>query len=192
MKTKILLSTLICTLTLSGCSSLISASREEPIKEDHGSRTVGAYVDDELIETKAKVNLLEAQERLQGASVGVTSFNGLVLLTGQAPSDQVRTDVEQIVSQIRKVRRVHNEIIVSGNTSSLATANDVWLTLKTKSQLLIDESVPGHRVKVVTESGTVYLMGLVTPEEADAAVAIVSQQSGVQKIVKIFEYIDRR
>ena len=79
---------------------------------------------------------------------------------------------------------------ISGSSSTLKGANDVWLTLKTKSQLLVDEGVPGHRIKVVTENGTVYLMGLVTQSEADAAVNIVSGLGGVEKIVKIFEYID--
>lgn len=191
MNTKLAIATLICSLTLSGCSNLISASREAPIPEDYGSRTVGSYVEDEVVETKAYVNLLEADSQLQGASVGVTSFNGIVLLTGQAPSEQVRNLAEQIVANVRKVRRVHNEIEVSGSTSTLNDASDVWLTLKTKSQLLIDEGVPGHRIKVVTENGTVYLMGLVSQAEADAAVGIVSGLGGVQKIVKIFEYIDQ-
>lgn len=192
MNTKIIMAALICTLPLAGCSNLISAGREEPIREDHGSRTVGSYVDDELIETKANVNLLEARASLQGSNVGVTSFNGLVLLTGQAPSEDIRYNIEQIVSNIRKVRRIHNEISISGTTSPIATANDLWLTAKVKSQLLVNESVPGHRIKVVTEAGTVYLMGLVTQTEADSAVAIVSTQKGVQRIVKIFEYIEHR
>jgi osmotically-inducible protein OsmY len=192
MRTPLLLSLLIGSLMLSGCANLISAGREEPIQEDHGNRTVGSYVDDELIETKAQVNLLEARNALQGASIGVTSFNGLVLLTGQAPSEEVRQTAEQIVSQVRKVRRIHNEVSISGTTSALATANDAWITSKAKAQLLINEAVPGHRIKVVTEAGTVYLMGLVTQSEADAAVAVVSNLGGVQRIVKIFEYISHR
>lgn len=190
MNKKFIIATLICTLPLTGCSNLISAGREEPIQEDYGSRTVGSYVDDELIETKAHVNLLEAREQLQGAGISVTSFNGLVLLTGQAASEEIRQQAEQIVATVRKVRRVHNEIEISGTTSTIGSANDVWLTMKAKSQLLIDETVPGHRIKVVTENGTVYLMGLVTQAEADAAVGIVSNQGGVEKIVKIFEYIN--
>lgn len=190
MNTKIIITALICALPLTGCSNLISAGREEPIQEDYGSRTVGSYVDDEVIETKANVNLLEVREQLQGASVGVTSFNGIVLLTGQAPSEEVHSFAEQVVASVRKVRRVHNEMNISGSSSTLKGANDVWLTLKTKSQLLVDEGVPGHRIKVVTENSTVYLMGLVTQSEADAAVNIVSGLGGVEKIVKIFEYID--
>lgn len=190
MNAKIAITALICTLTLSGCSNLISAGREEPIPEDYGSRTVGSYVDDEVIETKANVNLLEAREQLQGTSIGVTSFNGIVLLTGQAPSEEVRSFAEQVVANVRKVRRVHNEVSVSGSSSTLTSASDIWLTLKTKGQLLVDEGVPGHRIKVVTENGTVYLMGLVSQAEADAAVGIVSGLGGVEKIVKIFEYID--
>ncbi|MGB0466363.1 MAG: BON domain-containing protein [Pontibacterium sp.] len=191
MNANYLLAALILSLPLSGCSNLISAGREAPIQEDHGSRTMGSYVDDELIETKARVNLLEAEEMLQGASVGITSFNGLVLLTGQAPSEGVRQHIEQIVGQLRKVRRIHNEISLSGTVSTLATASDTWLSLKAKSQLLADNQAPGNRIKVVTENGTVYLMGLVTQAEASAATTVISNISGVQKIVKIFEYIDQ-
>ncbi|MGB0733449.1 MAG: BON domain-containing protein, partial [Pontibacterium sp.] len=126
-----------------------------------------------------------------GTNIAVTSYNGIVLLTGQASSDATRARAEQIVSEVSKVRRIYNEVTVSGTTSTLSTANDAWLTTKVKTQLLVDETVDGHRVKVVTESGTVYLMGLLTPTEADSVINIVRQIGGVQRIVKMFEYIER-
>ena len=176
---------------LSGCANIISAGREEPIQETPGSRTIGTVVDDEVIETKAKVNLLEAKEELPGTRVAVTSYNGIVLLTGQASSDATRNRAEQIVSQVSKVRRIYNEVSVAGTSSTLSTANDAWLTTKVKTQLLVDESAEGHRVKVVTESGTVYLMGLLTTAEADKVVDVVRQIGGVERIVKMFEYVER-
>ena len=120
----------------------------------------------------------------------VVSYNGNVLLAGQVASEDLSTQAENIASQVRHVRNVHNELQVVGSGSFLARTNDTWLTSKVKSRLLINGDAPGWRTKVVTENGVVYLMGLLTHAEADAVVAQVQKVYGVQKIVKIIEYID--
>jgi len=186
---KRLLLPLIASLLLGGCASVIDASREQPIQPDRGNRTVGAYIDDEVIETKASVNLAKASPDVQNSHISVTSFNGIVLLTGQVPFDTTREEAESIVSQITGVRRVHNELTISGNSALLARTNDTWVTGNVKTQLLANENVDGSRIKVVTENGVVYLMGLISREEADVAVEIVRSINGVQKIIKVFEYI---
>ena len=94
------------------------------------------------------------------------------------------------MSNIRKVRKIHNEIQISGISSALARTNDTWITTKVKAQLLTNESINGSRIKVVTDSSTVYLMGLVSTQEADTAVNITRNISGVEKIVKVFEYVN--
>lgn len=189
-KTKALLAALSLSVFVSGCSDVISASREAPIRENPGNRTVGAYIDDEVIETLALVNLNKGSEDMKASNISVTSYNGLVLLTGQAPSETARLEAEQIVSQIRKVRKIHNEIKISGISSTIARSNDLWLTTKVKAQLLTNESIDGSRIKVVTDSSVVYLMGLVSAQEADAAINIVRNIAGVEKIVKVFEYVN--
>ncbi len=188
MKKQLLLP-LIASLLLGGCASVIDASRKDPIQQDLGSRTTGAYIDDELIETKAIVNLAKASPAVQNGNISVVSFNGTVLLTGQVPHDQARSETEAIVSHIQSVKRVHNELVISGNSAPLARSNDTWVTTKVKTLLLANENVDGSRVKVVTENGIVYLMGLVSQAEADTAVNIVRSINGVQKIIKVFEYI---
>jgi len=178
-------------LTLGGCASIISATSEEPIAEDTGSRTWGSYVEDEVIENKALVNISKGSEELRNANIAVTSYNGVVLLTGQVPSDASRQEAENIANQVRKVRKIHNELTVSGPVSTIVKSNDIYLTSRIKVELLANEQVEGGRIKVVTENGVVYMMGLVSSSEADAAVNIVRSVSGVQKIVKVFEYVNR-
>ncbi len=191
MTTRLLTTTLLAaTLALGGCANMVSVSREQPIREDHSSRTVGTFIDDELIETTALVNFNKGSEAVKTANIGVTSFNGIVLLTGEVPNTYAKQEAEDIVRQLRKVRKIHNELKISGGASALSFTRDVWLTLKSKSQLIVDENVAGGRVKVVTDKGTVYLMGLVSKAQADKAVKVVSGIGGVERIVKIFEYID--
>jgi len=190
-KSLLLITGISFSVLLTGCSDVISAGRQDPIKEDPGHRTVGSYIDDEVVETLAMVNLAKGSEQMKASNVSVTSYNGVVLLTGQAPSESARSEAEQIVSQVRKVRKIHNEIKISGISSAIARTNDTWLTTKVKAQLLTDESVDGARIKVVTDSSTVYLMGLVNTQEADTAVSIVRGIPGVEKIVKVFEYVNR-
>lgn len=183
--------TLVGLLVLtSGCATILSAAREEPIQEDPTQRTLGSVVDDQLIETKGMVNIREAGGSLTTANISLTSFNGVVLMTGEAPDSTSRAQAEGIVKALSKVKTVHNEVRIAGSASALSSVNDSWLTIKTKANLLVNESIPGHRIKVVTDNSTLYLMGLVTRAEADAAVAAASNLSGVEKIVKVFEYID--
>jgi osmotically-inducible protein OsmY len=178
--------------TLTGCSNLISASREEPIREDQGSRTIGAYVEDEVIENKTLVNLNKGSETVKNSHISVTSYNGILLLTGQIPNESAKQEAEQIAMQTRKIRKIHNELEISGPTSGIVRGNDTYLTSRIKLQLLTDETVEGGRIKVVTENSSAYLMGLVTEKEAERAVNIVRTIPGVQRIVKVFEYIPRR
>ncbi len=189
-KTLALIASLSLTTIITGCSDVISAGREEPIHENPGNRTVGSYIDDEVIETLSLVNLNKGSEEMKASNISVTSYNGLVLLTGQAPSDAARAEAEQIVSKIRKVRKIHNEVKISGVSSAIARSNDLWITTKVKAQLLTNESVDGSRIKVVTDGSTVYLMGLVSTQEADIAINIVRNITGVEKIVKVFEYVN--
>ena len=137
-----------------------------------------------------KINLARASADLDESHIVVVSFNGNVLLAGQVASESLKTQAENIAREVRHVRNVHNELRVAGNNSAMARTNDAWLTAKVKSRLLLSGDTPGMRTKVVTENGVVYLMGLLTREEADMAVQKVQKVGGVQKIVKIIEYID--
>ncbi|MGH8418410.1 MAG: BON domain-containing protein [Pseudomonas sp.] len=185
-----LLALTLC-LGISGCSSVINVSREAPIDDDRGTRTFGSKIDDSLIETKVAVNVAKASPDLDNAShIVVTSFNGVVLLAGQTPRADLKQLAEQTASQVQKVKKVNNELQVIEPSSLLARSNDAWLTSKIKTQMLTDSAIPGSRIKVVTENGIVYLLGLLTQAEATRATNLVQGVAGVQKIVKLFEYID--
>ncbi|MFJ2447394.1 BON domain-containing protein [Pseudomonas sp. NPDC087626] len=185
-----LLALTLC-LSISGCTSVVNASRESPIQDDRGTRTFGSKIDDSLIETKVGVNVAKANPDLDTQShIVVTSFNGVVLLAGQTPRADLKAQAEQAAAAVQRVKTVHNELQVMQPSSLLARNNDAWLTTKIKTQMLTDASIPGSRIKVVTENGIVYLLGLLTKQEAAQATNLVQGVSGVQKIVKLFEYID--
>jgi osmotically-inducible protein OsmY len=122
--------------------------------------------------------------------VNATSYNQVVLLTGEAPREELRTRVEALTGRIPKVRKVRNELIVAAPSSLVARSGDTWITGRVKTNMLAAKGVDAGRVKVVTEGGTVYLLGLVTRAEGDAATEVARQVSGVQRVVKMFEYID--
>lgn len=186
------LSYLVLALSLTsmlGCSSIISLGTSDPIKENPAKRSFGAYIDDEIIEVKTKVNLGNISEQLKKSHISVISYNGVVLLTGQVANEELRQLATSTAEQVKKVRRVYNEITVSGATSALARSNDAWLTAKIKSKMIANSEVAARRIKVVTENGVVFLMGLVTKAEGDRAADVVRTTKGVQKVVRIFEYI---
>lgn len=176
-------------INIQGCSSVLSAITADPIEDKGDKRTTGSTLDDEIIETKALVNIDKADEELAHAHIVVVSFNGVVLLAGQVNTAEQRLLAADTVAKIGKVRRIHNEITVAGATSMVARSNDSWITTKVKTKLLANGEVEGGRIKVVTENGVVYLMGLVTREEATRAAEQARKTGGVQKVVRIFEYI---
>ena len=178
-------------LGVSGCSSVLTSARNSPIEDDRGTRTIGSKIDDSLIETKAAVNIAKANPDLdRNSHIVVASYNGVVLLAGQTPRADLKNLAEQSAAAVQRVKRVHNELQVLPPSSALARSNDSWLTTKIKAQMLTDSVIPGSRIKVITENGIVYLLGLVTHQEANLATNKVQSVSGVQKIVKLFEYID--
>ena len=176
-------------LSLGGCANFIGATHNQPLAEDTSKRTTGSLIDDELIEIKALVNIGKASEELQQSHISVTSYNGVVLLSGQVPTAEARQRAETVTNEIRKVRKIHNELTVAGPTSAIVRTNDGWLTTKIKSKMIADPALLSMDIKVVTENGAVYLMGLVNEAQAKQAVDITRNTSGVQKVVKMFEYV---
>jgi osmotically-inducible protein OsmY len=177
---------------LNGCASVISATTgDDGVEENRGRRTMGAMVDDGSIETAIKVNLNAADEGLKKSHINVVSFNATVLLVGQVPSQDIKNLATRVArSSSSRVKEVYNELEVAGSTTFLSRSNDAWLSTKIKTLMLADSEVSGLRTKVVTENGVVYLMGLLTQNEADKTVNLVSNTRGVTKVVRAFEYIN--
>ena len=121
--------------------------------------------------------------------VNVTSYNYTVLLTGEVPTVQARADAEKAASEVPKVKTVVNELQVAGTSSTASRSNDAYITSKVKSNFLGNGKFKPTDIKVVTEASVVYLLGLVTREEADAATEVARGTSGVQKVVRVFEYV---
>lgn len=150
-------------------------------------RTSGAYVEDEGIEWKARRALKEGLGN--AAKISVTSYNRNVLLTGQAPDEQMRKQAEDIVYRVDHVSGVANELQVAGRATLTEQGNDAMLTSMVKTRLFDSPDVPANLIKVVTELNTVYLMGIVTRTEADAATEVARTTRNVQKVVRVFEII---
>ncbi|HWA11631.1 MAG TPA: BON domain-containing protein [Burkholderiales bacterium] len=151
-------------------------------------RTNATILEDQTIEVKAR-NRIEEKYPEQ-LNVNVTSFNRYVLLTGQAPTEAIKQDLSAIVLEVPTVRNLQNEVAVAGNASFTSRSSDTLTTSSVKGRLTQNKDVGANHVKVVTENGTVYLMGLVTRAEADAAAQTAATTSGVQRVVKVFEYMD--
>ena len=149
-------------------------------------RSTGMYIEDENIEWKARARLIDKHG---DAHVNVTSYNLSVLLTGEAPSEQTKKDIADTIRSIPNVRSVTNEINVSGNTSFTSRSNDSLITTNVKARLINNGRVSANHVKVITENNVVFLMGVLTKEEGDAAAEIARTTSGVARVVKVFEYI---
>ena len=151
-------------------------------------RTTGTYIEDEGIEWKVLGRL---RERFPGAYVNATSFNRRVLLTGEAPNEEAKKRIEDAVRSIENVREVTNELQVAGASSIASRGNDALVTSNVKARMVNNGRFSPQHVKVITEASVVYLMGLVTQQEGDAAVEIARTTSGVNRVVKVFEYIGK-
>jgi osmotically-inducible protein OsmY len=168
----------------------MSSAGAGPIEEDPGERTFGQQMTDESIETKAKVNIHAADEAYDDAHISVVSFNGFVLIAGQVPSKELKQLATDTVREIEDVRRIYNELEVGPATSAGTRTHDTWITTQVKSKLLASSDTPGTRVKVVTENSVVYLMGLMTAEEADRVALEAAEVSSVERVVQLFEIVN--
>ncbi|GMG86628.1 BON domain-containing protein [Biformimicrobium ophioploci] len=177
-------------IMLAGCATIADLTNNGPIESDPGKRSLGAMIDDQAIETVVTVNIGKAHPDLKASNVDVTSFNGVVLLTGQVPSNDMRLLAGKTAAEVKNVRQVYNELNIQGGASVLSRSSDLWMTSKVKSVLLANKDIDSGRIKVVTEAGVVYLMGLLTRNEADRAAEATRGVGGVQKVVKAVEYID--
>jgi osmotically-inducible protein OsmY len=174
---------------LHGCAAVVVGGAAVGASMATDRRGVGVYVSDQEIETRAASKLSDAFKD-KPVRFDVTSFNRQVLILGQVPDEESKARATAIVKAVPEVHNVFNELAVSGLPSLTSITNDGTISSKVKSRLWGDDRTPGTKIKVKTEGGIVYLMGLVTRAEADAAAEIASTTGGVTKVVKLFEYID--
>jgi osmotically-inducible protein OsmY len=168
---------------------LIGAATITTINVVTDRRTVGRNMDDNTLELDLRKEFV-LDDELNGTNVSVTAINGIVLLTGEVANDSQRRHAEEVAKSRIQTLSVVNELQLAGSTSITSRTNDTLITSQVKTRLVTSKEVPANAVKVVTEGGKVYLLGLVTRAEADAAVRSAQEVGGVTHIVKVFEYLD--
>ncbi len=187
LATTALVSALVtATLSLTGCFPLAATGVAVGALAATDRRTIGTQTEDTGIELKAQSRLREELRNVGG--IGVTSFNRKVLITGQVIDEAAKQSAERIVAGVENVRSVHNELQVSGRVSLGTSASDATITTRVKAAFLDAKDLQSNTVKVVTEAGVVYLMGIVSRAEGDRAAQTASRVSGVTRVVTVFEY----
>ncbi|MDR2839079.1 MAG: BON domain-containing protein [Azonexus sp.] len=183
-----ILALLVALPTLHGCFPAVVTGAAVGVMSAHDRRTIGTQTDDQTMELKA-IARLPAPYQNQ-SHINITVYNKRLLLTGEAPSAEAKAATEAEVRKIDGVREVYNELGV-GPVSSLGNrSNDSYITSKVKGRLVDSKQISANHVKVVTERGITFLMGIVNEREARVAVEVARTTSGVLKVVNIFEVID--
>lgn len=180
-----LLTALCIISTLPACVPLIAAGVGGSVVASMDRRSYGIQLQDTEIEHRFNRSFPSALEAKSQASA--TSYNRWVLLTGQAIDETAKAEVEQVARRVPNVREVFNEITIGYPLSFSTRTNDTLLTTKVKARLTDNKDISTHSFKVVSEDGTVYLMGLVTEQEANIATEIARTTSGVRRVVKVME-----
>jgi len=190
LKIKLALILLVPLLLLQACATAVVTGAATGASLAHDRRSAGAVIDDQGIEFKGSYTLFSNKDIYNQSHINLTSFNGIVLITGETPTEALKQQVSAEIKAIPKVRRIHNELIIAAPSALPSRSSDTWITSKIKTKMTTTKGVDPLNIKVVTEHGIVYLMGVVTHTEADNAVALVTQSAGVQRVIKIFEYTD--
>ena len=180
-----------CAALATGCvATMIGAATVTTIDVVNERRTLGSYIDDGAIELSIRQHILRNKTLRQQTHLNATSMNGVVLVTGEARNVQVKSQLLEYIQQLEGVRQVVDQSEIAGKTGMMSRTNDTWLTAKVKTRLYANTGIDANRVKVTTERGTVYLMGLVTHGEAERATELARHIDGVVRVVKVFEYVE--
>jgi len=174
---------------LSGCTAAVVGGAVVGTSVAMDKRTTGDYVEDQNIKSKFTYIYYEDEALANETHINVTSYNRQVLITGEAPTEQQRQKLSNIAKQIKNVRHHYNEVTIGQPTSFSSRSNDSYLTSKIKTSVFTHmKELDGAQVKVVTENGSVFLMGLVTRKQGNQITEITRTTRGVKRVVKLFEY----
>lgn len=189
MKKRLLLTLVLVapTTLLGGCAAVVAGSAVTGVAMISDRRTTGTIIDDRMIESRSSEFFGADGAIAQQAHLNVSSYNGMVLLVGQTPTEEMKQRAGDYVSRVAKVRHVYNEVTVEEPIPSLNRTNDGLITTKVKSKLFTIKDLNSSDISVTTENGVVYLMGLLDQPTGDAVAQEVAGVSGVRKVVKLFE-----
>lgn len=185
-----ILSTIVFLLLITGCSTFLDITKDDAIEVDPHNRSLGAKLDDSNLETILGHNINKAHPDLDRANIEVHSFNGVILLTGEAPTEELKAQATQVVNEVPSVRQLYNELAVRANSSLLSRANDAYLKQKVAVRLSRTPELKGIDIKIIIEDSVAFLMGLTNVEQAEIAAHEASLTGGVRRVVKVFEYVE--
>jgi len=174
---------------LSACTAAVVGGAVVGTSVVLDKRTTGDYVEDQNIKAKYTHLYYQDDELTEHTHINVTSYNRQLLITGEAPTEQQKQKLSKIANKIKNVRKYFNEVIISAPSSMSTRTNDSYLTSKIKTSIFTSmNELDGAQVKVVTENGSVFLMGLVTRKQANQITEITRTTNGVKRVIKLFEY----
>ena len=175
--------------SLSGCFPIVAGGVGVGAMMADDRRTSGIYIEDERIELRVLTDTAKLGDKVH---VNATSFNRVVLITGEVPDEATKAKVEKLVNEVDNVKRVQNELAIARPSTLGERSNDVYVTTRVKTRFLSEgkKRFSANHVKVITEMATVYLMGLVSKDEAAVAAEIAAATPGVKRVVKVFEYTE--
>lgn len=178
---------LACCTLMSGCLGVFLAGAAAGGAVIYDRRPADTMLTDQNIAYAASQAIVTDPVLRKNTHIEFSSFNRILLVTGQAIDEATRDEVMSRVRKVEKVRRVYNEITIANPNTMEDRSRDAWITAKVKSELLATKGMHSSQVKVITESGSVYLMGLLTAQQAEIAVGMTRHVKGVKRVVKLFE-----
>ncbi|MES2218783.1 MAG: BON domain-containing protein [Pseudomonadota bacterium] len=185
-RTLIIIYSLVTVYILQGCTTVITSSAQAA----YAHRDIQNSVQDQLLAVHVDRAVHWYTDKYKSSNVSVSVFNNIVVLTGQVPSSTLRTELTDVVKKVPDVSQVYNLTTLSNPVSSITQISDSWITTKIKTQIIAELELDPSKIKVITENGTVYLIGIVFPDQAVIATDIARETSGVQNVVKIFSYLE--
>lgn len=180
---------LCCLLSLSACipaAFVAGATAGGVVISDR--RTLSTIVKDKKITCQALIQLNSEPQLKECSHISVTTFNRVVLLVGETGTPLLRKRAYELVQAVPNIRRINNEIEIGQPLNNSERTNDIWITTKVKTAMVAEKGLNSTQIKVITENSVVYLLGLVTHEQADIAINVARQITGVTKVVTLFEY----
>lgn len=177
-------------LMLQGCVAAVIGAGAGVAKIASDPRTAGKQVDDTAIDSKISLKIKNEGDYFKGSRIVVSSYNGYVLLIGQASSQSVIDRVVELANGVDSVEKIYNQIRIGNIISAGTMTNDAWITTNIKTKLIANKNTKARDIKVITENGEVFLLGIVTRDEGYTAGDIASRVSGVKLVTKIFTYLD--
>ena len=180
---------ILCT-SIFGCTTVLDITQEASIEVNPYSRSLGAKLYDGNLEAIIGHNINRAHQDFDSAHVEVHSFNSVILLTGEVPSEELKEIASQVVRDVPSARQLNNELEERANSSILSRTNDSYLKQKVALRFLREPNLKGIDLEIIVEDSVAFLMGLTNAEQAEIAAHEASLTGGIRRVVKVFEYVE--